>query len=326
MKFTVCGDPHATTKNINKINELFDIFEEISNPVIILGDLLDTKSVVRSECLNLYYRRLKSSILNYIILVGNHDFHNLQCEDHSLQVLKELPNVTIVDKPTLCYDMLFLPYNHDPKTIKKWLKDTEAKTVFGHFDICGFDYGNGFMCEEGLSVKDFKKFDLVVSGHFHKFQQQDNLVYLGTPFSHSFGESNQDKYIAIFDKDKKIDNDNEPHLCNGLKLIRTPFPSHVTIEIDCDDENPNMLGYQENDIVRVIYKGSKENIEIRKNKSQFPEGTKIIEKPNDEYANNTVIDETLDNVVKFQQFANDVKQLDDETVKLGTQILEGLRD
>lgn len=325
-KFTIIGDPHATHKNLDKINTLFDLVEDLGQEAIWLGDFLDTKEVIRGKCLNLLYERFKQSKLDHIVLIGNHDWFNLECEDHALKVLKELPNITIVDEPTLCYDMLFLPYNHDPKTIKKWLKNTDAKTVFGHFDICGFDYGNGFMCEEGLSVKDFKKFNLVVSGHFHKFQQQDNLVYLGTPFSHSFGESNQDKYIAIFDKDKKIDNDNEPHLCNGLELIRTPFPSHITIEIDCDDENPSMLGYQENDIVRVIYKGSKENIETYKNKSHFPEGTKIIEKPNDEYANTTVIDETLDNVVKFQQFANDVKQLDVETVKLGTQILEGLRD
>ena len=193
--------------------------------------------------------------------------------------------------------------------------------------VATFDYGNGFICEHGLTLEDFKDYKLAISGHFHKYQRKDNFVFLGTPFSHSFGESNQDKFIAIFDKSKiPYDNDKNPHLENGLELIRTPFSSHITIEIDCDQDNPAMVGYREGDTLRVIYKGTKENIEKIKCKHKFPEGTKSIERANDEYANVTVIDEALDNVVKFQQWAKDVKDLDKETIDLGTQILEGLRD
>lgn len=318
-RFTIIGDPHVTNKSLDKAVILFDLVESLGNKTIWLGDFLDTKEVIRGKCLNLLYQKFKQSKLEHIILIGNHDWFNLECEDHSLQVLKELPNVTIVDEPMVLDDMWFTPYYHDNEKLKEVInncaKGTCKKVLFGHFDIIGFDYGNGFMSESGLSSSDFDKIDYMISGHYHKFQQDGNKVYLGTPFSHSFGESNQDKYIGIFDSETL-----------QLELQLTPFPTHKTIEIDCDGPDTEQPKFNKEDIVRIIFKGSKDNIAKVRSQVNFPETTKIIEKPNDEYANTTVIDETLDNVVKFKQFANDVKNLDSETVELGTKILEGLRD
>ena len=42
---------------------------------------------------------------------------------------------------------------------------------------------------------------LFIVGHYHKFQKNENILYLGTPYSHSFGEANQKKYILIVDQD-----------------------------------------------------------------------------------------------------------------------------
>lgn len=318
-KFTIIGDPHATNKNLDKIETLFNLVEDLGFPAIWLGDFLDTKEVIRGKCLNLLYQKFKDSKLRHIVLIGNHDWFNLECQDHALQVLKELPNVTIVDEPMVLEEMWFTPYYHDTEKLKEVIencaKGTCKKVLFGHFDIIGFDYGNGFMCDSGLFESDFSSIDFMISGHFHKYQREGNRVYLGTPFSHSFGESNQKKYIGIFDSDAL-----------NLELIETPFPSHRTIEIDCDGPDTQVETYKEEDHLRVIFKGSKESILKVKSQVNYPETTKIIEKPNDEYANTTVIDETLDNVVKFKQWANEVKGLNEDAVKLGTQILEALRD
>ncbi len=333
MKYTVIGDPHITPKNIDKANELFDLVESMNRPVIWLGDFLDTKEVIRGNCLNLLYNRLKSSKLRHIIIVGNHDWFNLECQDHSLEVLKELENVMIIDKPEWYQDMWFMPYMHDKAKIKDELKkiieyDTEEfpkdpePILIGHFDISSFDYGNGFLCEDGLDVKDFKDFHLVVSGHFHKYQQKQNVIYLGTPFSHSFGETDQKKFIGILDSETK-----------ELTVEESCFPQHRTVTIEYGDHNKisgiehaKILTFEDhpNDYWRVILSGPQDRIkEMRECVERSAEGIdlKIIEKPTDIDDNSIVIEETMNNSTQFEKWATEIAKIDPEIIKLGMEYL-----
>ena len=148
FKYIVVGDPHLTHKSYDKINQLFDIVEERPEEVVIwLGDFLDTKEVIRGKCLNLLNKRFTSSAKQHIIIIGNHDYFNLDCEEHSLEVLKNLhPQVRIVDKVTKINGMWFVPYMHDQDRLKGELNAiTNNEIIFGHFDIIGFDYGNGYV-------------------------------------------------------------------------------------------------------------------------------------------------------------------------------------
>lgn len=70
MRLTVVGDPHAKPNNLDKITQLFDHIEELGNTCIILGDLLDTKELVRGRCLNHYFHRFEKSSLNFIVLTS----------------------------------------------------------------------------------------------------------------------------------------------------------------------------------------------------------------------------------------------------------------
>lgn len=313
-KYTIIGDPHVVPKSLDKGEQIFDIIEEEGNDAIILGDLLHTKEVIRGKCLNLYFRRIQQSKLNFIIIVGNHDYFNLECEEHSLEALKVLPNVTIVDELTLINNMAFLPYIHDKKELKDTLKLIKNSDVlFGHFDMAGFDYGNGYICDDGLEVKNFKSLKKVISGHFHKYQQEGNFTYLGTPFSHSFGESNQDKYIGIFDSETL-----------ELELKETPFPKHITETIDCNTQS-SMEFYPENDHIRLILTGDQQAIDAFKYASDIPNNIKIIERASDTFMNDIEINESADNLMKFQEWASDIKKLDNDTKKLGLKILEALK-
>ena len=307
----VVGDPHLTLKSYDKINKLFDIIEEMPQDVVIwLGDFLDTKEVIRGKCLNLLNKRFTSSKKQHIILIGNHDYFNLDCEEHALEVFKSLhPQVIIVDKIMKSNGMWFVPYYHDMNKLKEDLNVIpNNETVFGHFDIIGFDFGNGYISDGGLRHRDFKRFKRVISGHYHKYQERGNLVYLGTPFSHSFGESGQSKFIAIYDsKSDKLD------------LIPTPFEQHYTWEVNCD-ETLNAPLLSSKNLHRIILKGKKENIAQFKRDQVF-EGTKIIERPDIEEMS-IVIDEVDNNFKQFTQWASEVKQLDTQTIQLGIEILE----
>ncbi len=302
-KYTVIGDPHAKPTNLDKINTLFDIAEDLGNSVIILGDLLDTKEMVRGKCLNLYYKRMRESKLSFTLLVGNHDWFNLECEEHSLEPLKELRNVTVVDTAISNELVAFLPYMKDQEKLKEAFKLCAGKVVFCHVDMTGFDYGNGLISGEGLTLADVQGAKRVFSGHYHKYQEIGTFTYLGTPFSHSFGESNQDKYICVYDTD-----------ADTIDLFPTPFPRHITIDLDCSVYSGHH--YNDVDIQRVILRGTQEEID----RVQREENVKYIEEPTS-VVKARVINETESPQLQFTKWAKDIKGYSDEVVELGLEIL-----
>lgn len=310
MSFTVVGDPHCKPDNLDKINELFDMVERYEQDVIWLGDFLDTKEIIRGRCLNLLLDRFTSSKLKHYVIIGNHDYFNLDCQDHSLRVFQHLPNVEIVDEVVRIASMVYgIPYVHDPKILKKMLDAIpDGATILGHFEMKGFDFGNGFICEEGTKTSSFKRFKRVISGHFHKFQEKGNFMYLGTPMSHSFGESNQDKYIgSLSDK--------------GFELIETMFPKHMTYELE-SQEHANLLPTlkKSKDYIRVIVK---KKLELDKN--LYP-NIKFIDRIEDNEAPQYVVSDTEPNEVKFQKWARKHKKLSDTTVQIGVDILKGVHE
>ena len=305
---TVVGDPHAKPTNLDKINTLFDMVEDLGNTTIWLGDMLDTKELVRGSCLNTWLRRFKESKLTHVVLVGNHDWFNLECRQHSLEPLKELKNVTVVDRPIETLEagqrVLFLPYTHDKELLRQWVKAAPKNSiVFCHADIQGFDYGNGLISEDGVDVSDFKHLKRAISGHYHKYQELGKVTYLGTPFSHTFGESNQDKYIGLYDLES-----------NSLEQLPTPFPRHVTIELDCSKYTGHH--YNDVDIQRVILKGTQEEIDRIKREPNV----KYIEDPSNMIKVN-VINEAESPEVQYVKWSKDIKGYSDDVVELGLEVL-----
>ena len=308
-KFTVIGDPHAKPNNLDRITQLFDMIEKLGNPCIILGDLLDTKELIRGKCLNHYFRRLSQSNLEFIILVGNHDWFNLECQDHSLETLAVLPNVTIVDTPMTLHGCHFWPYM--PEHVPAGFDKLERLPVFCHIDSPGFDYGNGHVSDHGADYQTLRHFPRVISGHYHKYQEKEFFTYLGTPFSHSFGESNQTKYIGIFDT--------ETH---ELELIETDFPKHLTLEINVDEVAPDALDLQltlpDINQVRVVLSGSQKAMDAW-SLAEHP-NIKWLTKPTREISK-AVIDETFTPEKQFLVWAKEVANLDPSVVELGLEVL-----
>src|SRR6185436_20099964 len=180
--------------------ELFKLVEQQKLPTIWLGDLLDTKEVIRGKCLNTAVEYFRTSKLSH--------------------------NVLVVDKPFNFQNIVMVPYIHDKtklKTILTQFENTEV-TLIGHLELSNFDFGNGHVCTNGLSFSDVAGFKRVISGHFHKYQTKGNLTYLGTPFSHSFGEANQTKYLATYDS-----------VTDVLDIFETPFHRHISFEFNCDN-------------------------------------------------------------------------------------------
>lgn len=307
-KITVVGDPHAQSSNLGKIKRVFDYIEDLNNDCVILGDLFHTKVLVRSDAFNYVCLRLSSSKVKYTILVGNHDYHNNECQEHSLEPLKLIPNVTVIDSSVVLDDIGFLPYIHDVDTFRQELSKLKVNTLFCHADIKGFDYGNGHISTSGLDMSDLAKFPQVISGHYHKFANKGNITYLGTPFSHSFGESNQLKYIGVYDRMSK-----------NLELYETDIGRHITEIVNCD--NPKSLTLLPGNYYRIILTGS-ESAVASFDKSKYPE-VKFIEKP-DGAVKIDSIDESRDNLSLFNDWAINCKKYPPDIVGLGLDVLKSV--
>ena len=311
LEYLIVGDLHLKKDNLDKSSNLFKIIEEKNLPVIWLGDQLDTKEIVRSTCLNLLYRYLKRSKLQHIMLVGNHDWHNLECEDHSLKPLESLNNVVIVDKPTQINGMYFLPYYHDLNKFDKAVKAGKSKILFIHQGLNGFDFGNGYIEENGYELDNIKnRYELIISGHFHKPQISKKFSYLGTPFSHNFGESNQDKFLGVLNVDEL-----------KLDLVKLDFPKHITKEVNVSMYKEFIRHISAKDHWRIFLCGTEKEL-LSVDKTDFPAHVRIIEKETDtKDSKEALVKESDSNSVKFEKWAKEVKQLDKEVIKLGLDLL-----
>lgn len=320
--YSIIGDQHITHKSINRAVGLFDLVEAIGLPGIWLGDLLDNKEIIKGKCLNLCIAYFKRSKLHHYVIVGNHDYFNLDCKEHSLEALKLLPNVTVVDKITMISPTIVaIPYFHDRDKLLKVISAIQdpSRTLIAHLEVDQFDFGNGHICTNGLPLKALAGFKRVISGHFHKYQESENLTFLGTPFSHSQGEANQTKYIGMYNGET-----------NELKIAPTPFPRHVSIEINVDAEDNGEVDQildelDESNFNRIILVGTQANIDLFSQSIFERFNVKFISRPTDFIDNDATISDLVSNERQFEIWAQKYKKMDDETIKLGLAIMEACK-
>lgn len=322
----VIGDQHIKKRILSQGRELFALVEALGKPAIWLGDLFDTKEIINGRCLNAAIEYFSNSQLIHYLVVGNHDYFNLDCDDHALKALALLKNVVVIDKPHLINDnVVAFPYIHDRAKLEAAIAQFARpdRTLFGHLEVDQFDFGNGHICTSGISLTALSGFKRVISGHFHKFQEQGNLTFLGTPYTQSQGEANQVKYIGLYNVQR-----------DELKKAETDFPKHITLEVDCDNvvaEKPYpvilMVPGWERHLYRVILTGTQANIDKFPKELYEGKGAQIkwLARPADFAENSIVLSETLSNEQQFIQWAGGVKKMEKETLDLGLSILEACK-
>jgi len=91
-------------------------------PIVVAGDLHNTKANLRAECINAMIETFKQCKTDCYVLRGNHDAINEKSEEHALNFLA--PYVTLVDS-NCYYDHLesyLIPYQHDVAQMRCILK------------------------------------------------------------------------------------------------------------------------------------------------------------------------------------------------------------
>ena len=182
---------YAITNNIKKIFFLGDFFH--------IKNKLNVPPFIKSIDI---LRSMRYAGLELTFIIGNHDMPQLDTTDLSIihafedygKVISYYDFIDLNDTR-----MHFLSYT---KELPKFEVASDKKNVlFSHLDIANFAMEGSFLCKEGFAIKDFKSFDQVFSGHFHKHQVRDNIVYVGSPYQTRYSERHDDKGFVELDLD-----------------------------------------------------------------------------------------------------------------------------
>ncbi len=160
--------------------------------VIFLGDWHNHRSSVNVQTLEFSVNALEqlNAAFNQVFLItGNHDLYFRDKRDcSSVSWAKHLSNITLVNDWLKVGDCLFTPWLVGNEFLR--LKQESAKYLFGHYELPNF-YMNSLvqMPDHGETNQSFLNgFEKVFSGHFHKRQVQNNVVYIGNAFPHNFSD------------------------------------------------------------------------------------------------------------------------------------------
>lgn len=174
--------------------------------IIFCGDWYHNRSEVSVDTLTVsatIFDMLQD--FNLTVITGNHDLYFKHRTDvHSLNIVKGRKNVNVIDKPTAVelFDktITFLPWGFGVDTLP------DGDICFGHLEIESFKMNCAKTCEDGMKASSLlRKFDLVISGHFHTRHERTfeagTILYVGNPFEMDFGDSNNQKGYYILDID-----------------------------------------------------------------------------------------------------------------------------
>jgi DNA repair exonuclease SbcCD nuclease subunit len=145
--------------------------------------------------------KLGKAFDQFFFFPGNHDLYYKDKRDiHSVEFGKYIPGITVVHKPTTIDEVTMCPW----LVGDEWrsLEKDKSRYVFGHFELPLF-YMNAMvqMPDHGeLQASHLRNPELVFSGHFHKRQAKQNIVYIGNAFPHNYADTwDDDRGMTILE-------------------------------------------------------------------------------------------------------------------------------
>jgi len=273
MKIALINDTHFGVRadsqvfidyQLKFLDDVFFPYLEKNNidTLIHLGDLLDRRKYVNFHTLKsvreAFVNRLGDMNIDTHIIIGNHDTYFKNTNDlNSVQELfttfdgKNEPWIYSECK-TVNFDGLdiaFIPWitkeNH--KDVVEFIKHTTAPIAMGHFELSGFQVIRGYNFDGGFDSKILKKFEMVLSGHFHIKHNKDNVYYLGTPYQMTYADLNERKGFHVFDTETRT-----------FEFIENPHQMFFSIDYDDNSTDYTSTDYDvsqyENGYLKIFIK------------------------------------------------------------------------
>ena len=264
MKIALLNDSHFGVRNDSQAfqNYQLDFFDNQFFPymqdnniknLIHLGDVVDRRKFINHQTASIFrkrfFDRLYEEQIDTHIIIGNHDtYYKNTNEVNAIENLyttfdKRNEPFIYTNSQEVDFDgckMLFVPWICDDnyEHSMNMLRTSTAEIVMGHLEIKGVEMQNGVINEHGNEKSDFKRFERVISGHFHKHSDDGQIYYLGAQYEMTWSDYKDPKAFHIFDTEtreitkipntrtihKKIIYDDKKHDYSNFDL--TPYNNH----------------------------------------------------------------------------------------------------
>lgn len=183
--------------------------EEECDAIVFMGDWFENRNSINVSTLNYSFdglTRLDALDIPIYFCVGNHDlYHRSNRSLYSTYHFGTFKNVKIVNDIVAEKDMLFSPYlfREEYAELAKIIESKKPKYVFGHFEFRNFIVtGSDRKMEHGPDHSLFSGPKYIFSGHYHKRQALDNVIYIGNTFPTNYGDAWDDsRGMSILDTD-----------------------------------------------------------------------------------------------------------------------------
>ena len=267
MKIALLNDTHFGVRNdspafldyqLQFYNEQFFPYLEEHNikTLIHLGDVTDRRKFINFKTAHAFrhkfMKRLWEMNIDTHIIIGNHDTY-----------FKNTNEVNSVSELCTTYDgvnepwiytgpkevelggcrMLFLPWICDDnlKDSIEAIDNSSSSICMGHLEIKGFEMQKGIMNDQGLDKSTFKRFEKVISGHFHKKSDDGHIYYLGSQYEMTWSDYKDPKVFHIFDTETR-------------ELTRIPNPKRIHKKIIYNDKDNDYTNFNLNDFNNTFVK------------------------------------------------------------------------
>ena len=292
-KFILISDIHFSLQTLElastALTEAFETARKLNIPLIIAGDLNDSKAIIRGEVANRLIRIFQEyRMVRSYTIIGNHDLLNEKGFENSLHFLK--PYTLLVE--TMAYledlDIYLLPYQNNKEELEKALSILPLyTTVIMHQGFNGAWMGDYIQDRTSISVDLVKRFS-VFSGHYHRHQTIGTVTYIGSPYTITFGEANDGpKGFLVVNHD------------GSFEQVELHLRRHYIIEATTTDTFPH--GDTGENLFWYKIKGTREELK----KLQLPTNAKVELIPTDEeiiqpIAINKTSEEVLDLIIDLK--------------------------
>jgi hypothetical protein len=228
----------------SRLYNILSVFDEMENyamehginKIFFNGDIFEESDYHQTEVFNAIYIKFAEMYgvgMKLGINLGNHEIvRRIEGEVVPVHTLVPFFRVAkIIEWPSIFWDHLFIiPYMSAEgvkAAIQKHLRVNEQSVLIFHGGVQGARAGpKQYLVRNQLKLEDLrpKKWKLILLSDYHTSQYlRDNVLYLGSPIQHSFGETHTPGFwdVTLYDEEPWYE----------LKRIKTNLPRFIQMEI-----------------------------------------------------------------------------------------------
>lgn len=307
--------------------------------ICCLGDVYHDRKSIDIDVNNLSIDIFEdlSAILPVYIINGNHDLSKKTNKGNSsLRSVGNIKNCTVIKEPMLLkfYDgtknisnIAAIPYLGDCNDENKCLVDFNDKADYAlmHTDISKMKFDNGMTIVGAVDAEKFS--GVIISGHIHKRQEANNVIYVGSPYQLSRGDVGNIKGVYVHSLTDKTFNFIENNYSPVFRKIDITMLVNLTQKellemfknnyIDIIIDEMNLDKYKMSEVYDIInkYDSKRSQIVVIKSKSKNKDGEDIDPDDIVEYSLEQLIEQAIDSIDSDDETKTVLKTLSAEYLK-----------